>query len=157
MSGTVWLLLGCLAVGWWVAYGRSGKSAATSGRMVSIHGHGSDRPTIAVHEAGHVAGAIGVGGRVRSARMNDNSGLVQATVPDAKAAITFLAAGAAAAGTKCGADHDEALIRKTLKEYPRAERAGVEREARADAARIVRSRSAQIRRNAARLNERGRL
>lgn len=156
MSGTVWLLLGCLAVGWWVAYGRSSGSA-TAGRMVSIHGHGSDRPTIAQHEAGHVAGALGVGGRVRSATMTDSSGLVRAVVPDARAAITFLAAGAVAAGTKRGADHDEAEIRRTLREFPRDQRQQVEREARADAARIVRQRAAAIRRDAARLDERGRL
>lgn len=125
--------------------------------MVSIHGHGGDRPTIAIHEAGHVAGALGVGGKVRSAHMNDSSGLVRATVPNAQAAITFLAAGAAAAGTKRGADHDEAEIRKTLREFPRGERAQVEREARAAAARIVRSRAGAIRRDAAKLDRKGRL
>jgi len=156
MNGTAWLFLFCLFVGWLVARRTSG-TASTAGRMVNIHGHGGDRPTIAIHEAGHVAGALGVGGKVLSATMTDTTGLVRAKVPDAKTAITFLAAGAAAAGTKRGADHDEAEIRRTLREFPRDQRTQVEREARADASRIVRSRAAAIRRDAARLDERGRL
>ena len=56
------------------------------------HAHG-DRRLIARHEAGHVAAARAVGGRVVSAEASDREGLVRAVVPNVQASVTFLRAG----------------------------------------------------------------
>lgn len=155
MNGGAWLVLGCLLVGWWCMRG----SRSTSGRSVAIRGHGHDRPTIARHEAGHAAAARALGGRVRSATVTNSSGLVRAQLPtsDAQAAITFWAAGAAAAGTHAGAHADEQLIRRELRMLPPEDRRRVEHAARADAARIVRQHAGRIDRDAVRLDQKGRL
>jgi hypothetical protein len=158
MRGEAWLFLLCVGIAWLIVRPRGSGGAAT-GRMVRVHGHGNDRATIATHEAGHAVAARALGGKVRSATMSNSGGLVRVTLPtsSSKAAITFWAAGSTAAGTRHGADADEAYIRRELRTLPRDQRKQVEREARRDAARIVSQHSAQIRRDADRLNQRGRL
>lgn len=135
-----------------------------AGRSVAVRGHAHGtgaRQEVAVHEAGHVAAARALGGRVRSATVSrdGHSGLVQATLPtgDSQAAITFLAAGKFAAGTSRGASADDDLIRRELRRLPTGDRSRVRRDAERDARRIVSSHAGRIRRDAARLDERGSL
>ena len=138
---------------------RSGKSART-GRAASGHVHSGRRGLVARHEAGHYVVARKVGGRVHSADLTSGatpSGLVQATVPDARASITFLMAGRAAAGTRSGCSADDAEVRRTLREFPSAERGQVRRECERDARRIVSSSRGEIRRIASRLEQEGTL
>lgn len=160
MNGGSWLILGCLLIAWLCMYGGkrpSSSGRAAMGRSVQVHGHGSDRPTIAVHEAGHAVAARKVGGKVLSATMTDHEGLVRAEVPDERAAVAFLYAGQYAAGTRRGAHGDEAAIRAELKRLPANERAAAHKAAKADARRIVSRHRGEIRRDAAVLNDRGRL
>jgi hypothetical protein len=160
VNGGAWLVLFCLAVGWWCMRG-SGKGAgrASTGRMVSVTGHGHDRPTIARHEAGHAAAARALGGRVRSAQISNNGGLVKATLPtsSSQAAVTFWLAGQVAAGTTHGAHGDDQLIRRELRGFPSSERRQVLRAANADAHRIVRRHAGRIDRDTDRLDQKGRL
>lgn len=161
VSGEAWLLIGCIAVGWWVAYRPGGGRVSTTGRMVSVrgHGHGATRTKIATHELGHAWAARELGGVVRSVTVTNSGGLVRATLPtsDPQAAVTFYAAGAAAAGTREGAHADEACIRRELRAVPRGQRKQVEKAGRRDAQRIARKHAREIERDAAVLAERGRL
>lgn len=135
---------------WWARRAR---------RAVTGHTHVGPVSLSARHEAGHMAAARYVGGEVTSARLyRDGSGLVQARVPDnPRAVVTFLLAGAAAAGTDRGAEFDQAAIQEVLDRVPAAERGRVLRKARADTDRIVSAGAEEIARNAALLQERGRL
>lgn len=147
------LLVGGLVV---AVAARGGGGRATSGRMVAGHAHGTRR-LIARHEAGHVAAARAVGGRVISATADDREGLVRAQVPDVRASITFLRAGRYAAGTRRGCWGDEQAERAELRDVPRGERRQLVRDADRDARRIVREHRGQIRRDARTLERTGRL
>jgi hypothetical protein len=128
-------------------------------RTVGGHSHAGDRPLSARHEAGHAAAARALGGRVHSATLNaDGTGYVGASIRrGARPAVAFLLAGQYAAGTRRGAQHDEAAIRRELSRVTASERAGVRRAAEQEARRIVSSQSGRIRRDARVLMERGRL
>ena len=155
-SAGVWLVVLAAAAGAW-AWGKArGGGRVASGRAVVRHAHG-DRRTIAWHEAGHVVAARAVGGRGHSAVASDTEGLVQATVPDVRASVTFLRAGRYAAGTRRGCWGDEQAERAELRDVPRADRGQLVRDADRDARRIVRQHRGQIRRDAAALESRGRL
>lgn len=163
--------VGVLVVGLWLASKGVGVAlvaafgvalilgGAARMRGVGGHSHAGDKPLSARHEAGHAAAARALGGRVHSATLNrDGSGYVDATIPDgAQRAVAFLLAGQLAAGTRRGAQHDEAAIRRELARVPASERAGVRRAAERDARRIVSSQSGRIRRDARVLMERGHL
>jgi hypothetical protein len=130
------------------------------GRAIQGHTHAGDRPLSARHEAGHAVVARGLGGRVRSGTLNrDGTGYVDAELPDdnPRDVVAFLVAGQVAAGTTRGAGGDERLIRAELRRVPRAQRAGVRRDATRDARRILSSRSGEVRRDAATLMRKGRL
>lgn len=151
-----YLLLALIVLAVWCLC--SGKSR--TGRVAHGHVHSGRRPLVARHEAGHYVAARAVGGRVHSAELtagNSPSGLVQATVPDARASITFLMAGRAAAGTRSGCSADDAQVRRELREFPSAERSKVRRECERDARRIVSSSRGEIRRIANRLDRNGSL
>jgi hypothetical protein len=136
----------------------STRGRSTGGRSVVVHGHAHTGHRASLHEAGHVAGARGVGGRVKSARVyRDGSGLVRAEVPDAKSAIVFLYAGQAAQGDPEGATGDDALIQRTLREFPRRDRSSVLADAQGEAHRIVRRDVRQIQRDKEKLDRRYRL
>lgn len=145
---------GAIATALWALARRGSTGRLAGGRAVMGHGHGTQR-IISRHEAGHAAAARALGGRVRSMRMWSDGGLVQATLPtsDPQAAITFLRAGRYAAGTGAGCSGDDDLVRRELRDVPRADRARVRRDADRDARRIVRQRAGEIRRDAARLLE----
>ncbi|MFR9807083.1 hypothetical protein ACL02T_33020 [Pseudonocardia sp. RS010] len=155
------LVVALLAVIAWARTKRTARPAGGAWRTTTVRGHlhgGRDGKLIATHEAGHVAATRALGGRVRSARIWDDGGLVQATIPDTPlAAVTFLRAGAVAAGTSRGAGADNDAIRKELRAIPARERRDLERQATRDARRIVSRASTQIRRDAATMRERGRL
>lgn len=142
-----------------LALGGRSSGRFAGGRSVSVHGHAHGPRAVHKHEAGHAVAARALGGSVISAEVYDNGGgLVQAYIPSGPLpAATFLYAGQIAAGTTAGAGADNDLIRRELRELPSAERDRVRAQARRDARRIVNSRSGEIRRDAARLNERGRL
>lgn len=127
-----------------------------------VHGRGSGlRRLIAKHEAGHAVAARALGGQVLSATVSPtgDAGLVQARFHenDPVKVIAFLKAGQYAVGTSSGAGADDAAIRAELRTVPREDRSRVRREAERTARRIVSSRSGEIRRDAARLNEKGAL
>ncbi len=128
-------------------------------RVVTGHTHTGPVSLSARHEAGHMAAARHVGGRVTSARLHrDGSGLVMARIPaDARSTVTFLLAGAAAAGTDKGAEFDHAAIQEVLDGVPADDRAHVLRQARKDTQRIVSARAYEIERDAALLQEYGTL
>lgn len=163
MDGSTALVIVLLVVAWLgLRSGAATSGRASAGRMVAVraHSHGGGRATIARHEAGHAVAARALGGRVRSAEMDDHSGLVQAVLPtdDPGAAITFLRAGQYAAGTNRGAGADDDEVRRILrKEVPAVDRAAVRKAAERRARQIVRSRKGQIRRDAKTLGEKGRL
>lgn len=160
-----YLALGLIVLAVWCLCSGSGASTGRSagGRSVTVRGHahvhkGGGPHRASRHEAGHAAAARGVGGKVRSARVfSDGTGLVNATVPDARSAITFLLAGQIANGSTEGAGADNALVRRTLREFPARERSSVLAGATQEARRIVRQRSGQIDRDARTLDRRGRL
>ncbi|MGH3611385.1 MAG: hypothetical protein ACRDRK_01935 [Pseudonocardia sp.] len=138
--------------------------ATRSMRTATGHAHAgpvvkSARREAARHEAGHMAAARYVGGRVTSARLNpDGGGYVEARIPDTpRARVAFLLAGAEAAGTTRGAEDDFAAVDRELARLSGGERHQVLRDARSDARRIVSRRAGEIERDAARLQERGRL
>jgi hypothetical protein len=144
-----------------IAYflGKSGGSspALAGGRYVAGHAHG-ERKLISRHEAGHAVVARAVGGRVRSATMTDNDGLVRARIPDDPVkVVAFLAAGRYAAGTGRGCSADYAAIRKELRGVPSKHRGQVKCDGLRLARRTVAARSGEIRRSAARLSQHGRL
>ncbi|GAA4554379.1 hypothetical protein [Pseudonocardia xishanensis] len=146
-------------LGW--ARSRTGTTAGGY-RAVSVRGHshgGRDGTLIAKHEAGHATVARGYGGRVRSARIWDDGGLVQAELPtdDPEAAIAFWKGGEIAAGTGRGAGADRDLIRRELRKVPANQRRDLERRATKQARRIVSRASGQIRRDAATLRAKGHL
>lgn len=127
-------------------------------RSVIGHSHGGSRS--ARHEAGHVAVARGLGGKVHSATLRANgSGWTEATLSreDPQAAVAFLAAGRLASGTRAGCASDDAHIAKVLREVPRRDRAQVRRAGEREARSILSSRSGEVRRVAVRLQKRGRL
>lgn len=128
-------------------------------RAVTGHTHTGPVSLSARHEAGHMAAARHVGGRVTSARLHrDGSGLVTARIPDdARSTVTFLLAGAAAAGTDRGAELDHAVIEEVLDGVPAGDRNYVLRQARKDTQRIMSARAYEIERDAALLQEHGRL
>lgn len=127
------------------------------GRAVDVTGHAHGPGLIEVHEAGHVAAARALGGRVRSAEVWAGGGLVRAVLPDSspQTAVTFLLAGKRAAGTSTGASADDAEIRRELRGVPNA--GAVYRAADSRARSIVSSRRGQIERDAATLKARRRL
>lgn len=139
---------------WAVAARTGGRSGA--GRAVVGHAHGTTR-IIARHEAGHVAAARATGGRVVSATAGRGEGLVRAQLPSVQAHLTFLRAGRYAAGTSAGCSADRQAERAVLREVPRGERAGVMRDADADARRIVRQHRSQIQQDARTLEQGGSL
>lgn len=155
-------MLALVGIAVW-AFGSGGSPRAAMGRSVQVRGHAHTHPggsahRAARHEAGHAAAARGVGGKVRSARVfTDGTGLVQATVPNARAAVIFLLAGQIAHGSSEGASADNAAVKKTLREFPAKERSAVLADAKTEARRIVRQRSGEIARDTRKLNERGRL
>jgi hypothetical protein len=158
MSGTAWLFLFCLFVGWLVAR-RGGRTSAVVG-----HSHGSQRSTIATHEAAHVVAARAVGGTVTSARMNDHGGRVQWTMRDPNSLVVevtqnvaFLRAGEYAAGDDGGCGGDRVSVRQQLRRLPSGQRGVVRRAGEQRARQIVSSRSGEIARVADRLNRKGRL
>lgn len=160
------VLAGKADLGWAAVLGAvlallvAGRSATRSERMATGHVHGGRRATIARHEAGHAAAARALGGRVESAVVypGERGGMVYARIPDGPLpAVTFLAAGEMAAGTSAGCGGDQAEVRRELRGLPSAERARIVRQGRADARRIVRRQSSRIRRDAAVLDEKGRL
>lgn len=128
-------------------------------RAVNGHAHAGPVSLSARHEAGHMAGADYVDGRVLSARLYpDGSGRVRARIPDdPQAEVTFLLAGAAAAGTDEGAEFDFAAVEEVLADVPACERNGILRRSRRDAERIASSYADEIERNAALLQKHGRL
>lgn len=156
-----------------VAVGAAGSRAGFSGRMpagrsVSVGGHahgryssGGERRVIARHEAGHVAAARALGGKVVSAEVYDGNegGLVRAQLPGCGPgpSITFLRAGRYAAGTSRGASADMSSERRLLREIPRAQRAQLSRACDQDAHRIVRASRAAIRRDELILDRKGSL
>jgi hypothetical protein len=135
-----------------VVRGRSG---------VAGHAHGGDRRRVAIHEAGHVVAARKLGGRVLSASLSGGGGLVTWDMPvkvySAQTNVAFLLAGKYAAGTSKGCGGDRAAIRRELRSVPASERSRVQSRAASQARSIVSSHSGEIRRVAARLDERGRL
>lgn len=133
--------------------------ATRSMRTATGHAHAGSVPKSARHEAGHMAAARYVGGRVTSARLKpDGGGYVEARIPDnPRARVAFLLAGAEAAGTTRGAGDDFAAVDRELARLSGGERHQVLRDARSDARRIVSRRAGEIERDAARLQERGRL
>jgi hypothetical protein len=140
----------------WVGSGAKG-AAPAGARYVSGHAHGL-RNFIAKHEGGHAAAAKAVGGRVESAWMTDDEGLVMARIPDDPVkVVAFLAAGRAAVNSGRGCSADDAAIRQELRRVPSKERGQVKREGLRLARRIVSSRSGEIRRFANQLNEKGQL
>lgn len=158
MSGTAWLLLFCLFVGWLVAR-RGGRTSAVVG-----HSHGSQRATIATHEAAHVVAARAVGGTVTSARMNDHGGRVKWEMRDPNSLavevtqnVAFLRAGEFSAGDDGGCGGDRASVRQQLRRLPSGQRGVVLRAGEQRARQIVASRSGEIARVADRLNRKGRL
>jgi hypothetical protein len=160
MTGQVWLLLFCLLVGWLVARRTGGSGTAG----IAGHAHGDDRPRIATHEAGHVVAARAQGGTVTSARMSNSGGRVQWSMPDPGSTaievtqnVAFLRAGEFAAGRDGGCGADRSSVRRELRRLPSGQRGVVLRAGEQRARQIVSSRSGEIARVAARLNERGRL
>lgn len=128
---------------------------------VTGHGHGDTRRSIARHEAGHALAARQLGGRVRSARMYSGTrgGLVQATLPNGSplAVVTFLVAGQIAAETSEGSGGDNHHIRQELRGLPSAQARRIRSQATRDARRMVARNPGQLNRDAARLEEAGRL
>ena len=153
MNGTSWLVFAGIAAALWCLYSGKGK------RTVPGHSHSGNRRHVARHEGGHFVTAKAVGGTVRSAHLSSGSnphGMVHATVPNAKAEITFLLAGRAAApGVGCSTD--VTLAKKTLREFPRHQRSAVWTECERAARRIVASRGGEIARVADRLDKNGHL
>jgi len=127
------------------------------------HSHGGTRARIATHEAGHVVGARGVGGRVTSAWLTNDEGHVSWDMPhrdledEVRSNLTFLIAGEYAAGTGQGCGGDRDSYRRQLRRLPTEDRSRVRSTANRDARRIVSSNRGEIRRVAERLNENGRL
>lgn len=160
LLGTGKVLLGAAAAVAVAAFvlGR-GRPRAAGGRSVAVRGHAhtaAEPGALHLHEGGHMVGATGMGGRVRSARVYpDGSGLVRATVPDAYAALVFLRAGQAAAGTTDGSRADDAGFERTLREFPRGDRARVRRDAGRDTARLVARHRSDVHRHATTLARRG--
>lgn len=158
MNGGAWLMLFCLAVGWWCMRGGGRGRSGVAG-----HVHGGARSTIATHEAGHVVGARAVGGRVLSARMTDHGGRVEwdmtsrSIVDEVTSNVTFLRAGEYAAGTRSGCGGDRSSVRQQLRRLPSGQRGVVLRAGEQRARQIVRSRSGEIARVADHLNQKGRL
>lgn len=153
MNGTSWLVFAGIATVLWCLYTGKGK------RTVPGHSHGGTRRHVARHEGGHYVAAKVVGGKVRSAHVTNGknpSGLVHATLPNARASIVFLLAGQAAAGGH-GCSDDLAEARRELREFPRAQRKTVWAECQRDARRIVASRGGEIARVADRLDKNGHL
>lgn len=148
------LVLGALI--WRVLPGsKSGTPAGA--RYVSGHAHGL-RKFIAKHEGGHAAAAKAVGGRVTSAWMTDDEGLVTARIPDDPVkVIAFLRSGRESVGSGRGCSADDDAIRKELRRVPSKDRARVKREGLRLARRIVSSRSGEIRSYARKLEDKGRL
>lgn len=138
---------------------------ARSGRVSVVgHIHGGTRQRTARHEAGHWVAAKAVGGRPTSATIHNNGGgFVSWTGTQGSdrqqvvAAVAFLDAGRRALGSSEGCSGDKNSIRATLRYLPSAERSAARREGEAWARRIVSSRSGEIRRVAARLDQHGRL
>lgn len=128
-------------------------------RTATGHAHVGPLSLSARHEAGHMVAARYVGGHVTSAQLyRDGGGFVQARIPDKpQSVVTFLLAGALAAGTDRGAEDDFAAVDRELSEVPIGERSRVLRDARADARRIVSRRAEEIARDAERLEQNGRL
>lgn len=160
------VLGGALVLGLVGAFLFGGRTSgrASTGRSVQVRGHAHGagaRQEVATHEAGHVAAGRALGGRIRSATVSSDgrSGLVHVTLPteDPGAAIAFWRAGALAAGTSRGASADDDLIRRELRGVPARDRRRVRRDAERAARRIVSRHASAIRRDAARLDERGRL
>jgi hypothetical protein len=157
MNGGAWLVLFCLATGWWCMRGTS------RSRAVAGHAHGGTRARIATHEAGHVVAARAVGGRVTSARMDDHGGRVQwdmssrNLVDEITSNVAFLRAGELAAGTRSGCGGDRASVKQQLRRLPSGQRGVVLRAGEQKARQIVRSRSGEIARVADVLNQKGRL
>lgn len=157
-SGYPAMLLGAIVVAAVLWVGTAPGSPAPAGaRYVSGHSHGL-RKFIAKHEGGHVVAAKAVGGRVTSAWMTDDEGLVQARIPDEPVkVVAFLAAGRAAVNSGRGCSADDAEIRKELRRVPSRDRAQVKRDGLRLARRITSSRSGEVKRFADRLIEKGRL
>lgn len=164
------LALALLLVGLWLAsLGLGGALvvalvvglALTAGAARTAHIHGSTRAKIARHEAGHAAVARHVGGRIRSARIHghDSGGLVKATLPtdDPRLAVAFWSGGHLALGSRDGADADLADIRRELRRVPAAERGRVHDEGVRLARQALAAQAGRVERDAARLEEKGRL
>jgi hypothetical protein len=158
MSGTAWLFVGCLAVGWLIVRSKP------KGGGVTGHVHGGRRSVVARHEAGHVVAARAVGGRVRSADIHtDGGGLVtwemtaQPLDEEVRSNITFLRAGQYAAGTGEGCRPDQRSVTRQVRRLPSSERAAALRDGEREARRIVSGRRGEIRRIARHLDERGSL
>jgi hypothetical protein len=129
-------------------------------RTIEVHGHSSDRKAAAMHEAGHVAATRKVGGRVVSAQIWDNgAGLVRADLPegDPVAAIAVGYAGQYAERSTAGAGSDNRNIRAVLAALPRSERARVHAAGKRLARQVVFWDAGAIRRDARRLDQRGRI
>jgi hypothetical protein len=151
------ILVAALVIAWFLGNGGSPGPVLAGGRYATGHGHG-DRKLIAQHEAGHAVVATAIGGRVKSAELGNDWGLVRAEVPDDDVKhVAFLAAGRFAAGTGRGCSADDDAIRRVLRQVPSNTRGQVRRDGIRLARRTVSSRAGEIRRAAARLNEKGRL
>lgn len=158
LGGYAVLFATAAAVGLWVRR-KVGGGRHLAGRSVRMrgHSHGPAGPRTARHEAGHMAAARGLGGRVVSARADEHGGYVEARMPgDPRSRVAFWLAGQYAAGTSRGAGVDDSLIRAELGRVPRGQRGGVRRDAERMARRVVGSSAGQIRRDAQRLQRHGR-
>jgi hypothetical protein len=128
------LVIGGAAVLLFVGVRRTGSGGVAGARTVTMaaHSRGASPSALrrtATHEGGHHHAAYDQGGYVTSAVVRaDGSGLVRASLPNARAALVFLRAGQIAMGSSCGAGDDNAAFEATLKEFPRRERAQVRRE-----------------------------
>ncbi|MGL5910934.1 MAG: hypothetical protein ACRCZP_13080 [Phycicoccus sp.] len=128
------------------------------------HVHSGQRAQVARHEAGHAVVAKAVGGTVKSARVDESwlsgaSGRVEwhmhgrTDKQRAEQHMAALMAGQLAAGRSSGCWSDDDEVRRIQRLVPEADRNAAERRAR----QIVRSRSGEIDRAAARLDRDGRL
>jgi hypothetical protein len=151
------ILVAALVIAYFLGKSGTSSPALAGGRYVTGHAHG-ERKQVAKHEAGHAVAAKAVGGYVKSAWMTDDQGLVHARMPnDPVKRVAFYAAGRAAVSSGRGCSDDDAAIRGVLGEVPSKHRGQVKREGIRLARQIVSSRRGEIRRYAARLNEKGRL
>lgn len=157
LGGYAVLFATAAAVGLWVRRKVGGQHLAGRSVRMRGHSHGPAGPRTARHEAGHMAAARGLGGRVVSARADEHGGFVEARLPgDPRSRVAFWLAGQYAAGTSRGAEVDDSLISAELVRVPRGQRGRVRRDAERMARRVVGSSAGQIRRDARRLQRHGR-